>query len=198
MRNPTIFLTLVAIALAASPARAGESRYVGARVCAGCHGKTEPGNPFHAWQTSKHADAYRTLKARSESKPRQLGDVELWIVEVGRGTKYGLPTPAMQAKECLPCHTTAFGAEAKLLASSFDVQDGVQCESCHGPGSAHADAMAENARDGGHRPAGLKRPADERAIEAQCTGCHERSGPCGDFDFASMWPKIRHSASRGR
>jgi hypothetical protein len=41
---------------------------------------------------------------------------------------------------------------------------------------------------------GLKHYEDERAVEAQCRACHE--GTCGDFDFARMWPAIRHSLSR--
>lgn len=171
-----------------------QSKYVGVKVCAECHGAGEKGGAFHAWQKSKHAEAYRSLVTHSESKPRECQGLNLWVVEIGRGAKYGLPKPAMQARECIPCHTAAFGADASLIAPSFDPKDGVQCEACHGPGSAHADAMAANARDGGNRRAGFRRAKDESAIKAGCMGCHE--GTCGDFDFAAMWPAIRHSASR--
>ena len=191
MRQPLIW-SIAALTILSLPAHA-QDKYVGAKTCARCHSADENGNAFHQWQTSKHAGAYRTLKTHSEGTARKCGDLELWIVEIGRGAKYGLPRPAAESKECLPCHVTAFGADPQILAPSFDPQDGVQCESCHGPGSAHAEARA--AKDGGNAAAGLKRYEDKRAIKAQCRTCHE--GTCGDFDFAVMWPKVRHSLQRG-
>jgi len=133
------------------------------------------------------------LRTHSESEARKCQDLELWIVEIGRGVKYGLPRPAAESKECLPCHVTAFGADAQSLAPSFDRQDGVQCESCHGPGSAHVEARTR--KDEVKSMDGLIRYDDERAIKARCVTCHE--GTCGDFDFERMWPKIKH-ASAGR
>jgi Cytochrome c554 and c-prime len=184
--------SIAAIALLSLPLHA-QTGYVGVRTCARCHSLEEQGNAFLRWQTSKHAEAYGTLKTHSESEARKCQGLELWIAEIGRGVKYGLPRRATESKECLPCHTTAFGVDAHALAPSFDPTDGVQCESCHGPGSAHAEAMA--ARSGGKGAAGLRRYEDERAIQAQCKTCHE--GTCGDFDFATMWPKVQHSSSRG-
>lgn len=187
MRRPLIWSLVSTLALFL-PVHA-QGIYVGAKTCARCHASDEHGKAFQTWQTSKHAEAYRTLKTHSENEARKLEDLKLWIVEIGRGVKYGLPKPAAESKECLPCHTTAFGVDAKLVAPSFDPKDGVQCESCHGPGSAHAEAMT--AKGGGRAPAGLRHYADERAIKAQCTTCHE--GTCGDFEFTEMWPRIRHS-----
>lgn len=183
-----LIVSIVATAVLFLPVFA-QSMYVGVKTCARCHNSEEQGKAVHMWQTSKHAEAYRSLNTHSESEARKLGDLELWIVEIGRGVRYGLPKPAKESKECLPCHTTAFGADARLIAPSFDPKDGVQCESCHGPGSAHAEAMT--VKDRGRAPAGLTRYEDERAIKAQCRTCHE--GTCGDFDFAEMWPRIRHS-----
>ncbi len=192
MRQPFI-LGIAAIALLSLPVHA-QDRYVGAKTCARCHDKDGQGNAFHVWETSKHAEAYRTLRTHSESEARKLGDLELWIVEIGRGVKYGLPRPAAESKECLPCHTTAFGIEARLVVPSFDPKDGVQCESCHGPGSVHSEAMAKG--NGGKAATGLKRYADERATQAQCRTCHE--GTCGDFNFAEMWPRIKHGSPNPR
>ncbi len=175
------------------PAHA-QNKYVGVRTCARCHNTPEKGNAFHLWQTSKHAGATRDLQTHSESEPRKCQDLELWIVEIGRGVKYGLPRPAVESKECLPCHTTAFGADAQLIAPSFDPKDGVQCESCHGPGSAHVEAQSQ--KESGKASAGFKHFEDERAIQTQCGTCHE--GTCGDFDFAKMWPTIKHSVPRAR
>jgi hypothetical protein len=186
MRRPLIWC--IAITLLALPAHA-ENRYVGAKTCARCHNTPGQGNTFHQWQASGHAGAFAALQSHSESEPRECQGLKLWIVEIGRGVKYGLPRPAWESKECLPCHTTAFGAGPQLVASSFDPKDGVQCESCHGPGSAHVETA--ELKDGGEAPAELKHFEGERSIQAQCRTCHE--GTCGDFDFATMWPKIAHS-----
>ncbi len=192
MRRPVIW-SIAAIAVLSFPVHA-QNKYVGVKTCARCHEKDEPGNASHLWRASKHAEAYRSLKTHSESEARKCQDLELWIVEIGRGVKYGLPRPAAESKECLPCHATAFGVDAQLIEPSFDPKDGVQCESCHGPGSAHAEA--HTVKNGGKAAAGLRHYEDERAIRAQCRTCHE--GTCGDFDFAGMWPKIRHSPADRR
>ena len=188
------FLSLAALA-ALSPAPASaQAKFVGVRACAQCHDAATHGNAMASWQASPHANAFATLARSSESAPRECGDVKLWVVHLGGGERYGLPTPATEAKECLPCHSTAFGAGPEMVAATFERSAGVQCETCHGPGSAHADAM----RAGGRTPAAasLTAYADEAAIQKRCARCHD--GTCGTLDFATMWPKIRHAAQRGR
>lgn len=190
MHRPLVF-GLAAVAVLPFSVHA-QSRFVGVKTCARCH-QAEPESPFHLWQASKHAGAYRTLQTHSESEPRKCRDLDLWIVEIGRGVRYGLPRPAPESRECLPCHTTAFGLDRRLVAPSFDPKDGVQCESCHGPGSAHAESAA---LEGANARAGLRRFPDERAVQALCRTCHE--GTCGDFDFARMWPKVKHTPAPRR
>jgi len=188
--RPSLCWHLAALAVLSLPVHA-QNQYVGVETCAECHDTNTPGNTIHAWRSSQHAAAYQTLRLHSEKEPRECQGLQLWIVDSGRGVRYGLPRPAHESKECLPCHTTAFGAGPQLLAPAFDPKAGVQCESCHGPGSAHVQAMA--AKDHGNAAAGLERYEDERTIEARCRACHE--GTCGDFDFGAMWPKIRHSGA---
>jgi len=170
----------------------GESRFVGVKTCRRCHDGEGRGNAVRKWEASHHAQALSTLKAHTENAARMCQDLPLWIVEIGRGVRYGLPRPAAESKECLPCHATAFGAAKQSVAPSFEPKDGVQCESCHGPGSAHVEAAS--AAQGAKAAAGLRRFEDQRAIEELCRTCHD--GTCGDFDFAAMWPKVRHSSSR--
>jgi len=45
-----------------------------------------------------------------------------------------------EPRDCFGCHTT--GARIAGSLQLKDYEPGVQCESCHGPGSAHADAIA--------------------------------------------------------
>jgi hypothetical protein len=182
-----------------------QNKYVGAKKCATCHSTDTQGNSFHVWQTSTHARAFRTLANVSADKDERHG---LWIIKMGRGDRYGLPTPATESKYCLPCHATAFGVDTQLIAPSFDLKDGVQCETCHGPGSAHAEVEAIKAKRKAipvdevaaaleiAKAAVLKRYPNEKEIEAKCTTCHD--GMCGDFNFAEMWPKIKHAVPKVR
>ncbi len=78
---------------------------------------------------------------------------------------------------CLSCHTT--GASAAF--------PGVQCEACHGPGSAYSDMdTMKNFRT--VWDAGLNRHA-----AATCVNCHnERSSTFRGFDFKTSWMEIMH------
>ncbi len=79
--------------------------------------------------------------------------------------------------ECLKCHAT--GGKADL--------PGVQCESCHGPGSEYKWVKIMNDREASVA-AGLALPD-----ESTCKGCHE--GAPHDqktFDFESMKEKGIH------
>jgi DnaJ-class molecular chaperone len=185
--------SLAALALLPVEAHA-QSKFVGVKACAKCHDTSAHGNAMGTWQASPHAHAFATLEKSTEREPRRCDDLKLWIVTMSHGERYGLPTRATEAKECMPCHSTAFGAAPQLLAASFDRTAGVQCESCHGPGSAHVEAMSV----GGNASAatGLTAYADERAIQKRCGTCHD--GTCGTLDFATMWPKIKHIVPRSR
>ena len=194
-----IFILFVAIARA-------ENKYVGVKVCASCHNTDSQGKMFDHWLQSRHSKAIQTLAKATESSPRKFNDLELWVVTMGRGDKYGLPNPAQESEHCLYCHATALSVKADHIASSFDPKDGIQCESCHGPGSGHVE-MHTLINSGKGIPAdkvvgalqiaktaGFLAYEDERAIKAKCSGCH--NGTCGDFDFDKMWPLIKHNVPK--
>ncbi len=193
---PRAFLVaIVATALLPLPALA-QNRYAGTKVCASCHD-----SHFRDWQKSRHSGAVRTL-ANMDAAGDARRIEGLWIVKMGRGEKYGLPVPAAEFPHCLICHSTAVGAGPRLVSESLDRKEGVQCEACHGPGSAHARVETLK-RSGKPIPAEevaaaldvaksvtLRRYAGDKEIEALCTKCHD--GMCGDFEFQKAWPKIRH------
>ncbi len=190
-------ILLIAFAWLAGFPAAAQNRYAGAKACAPCHP-----DHYQSWEKSRHAGAVRTLAKRDAAgDSRQVEG--LFIVKMGRGEKYGLPTPAAEFPHCLICHTTAPTADSRLLSPSLDRKDGVQCEACHGPASAHA--RVETLKQSGKpipaaevaaaldvaKAVTLRRYASEKEIEAFCTRCHD--GMCGDFDFVTAWPKVRHS-----
>jgi hypothetical protein len=186
-----VFVALCLLAAIAQPQNQTPISFVGAKACAACHDSGVEGeSSFQVWQASGHSQAFRTLVACTENQARDLGDLKLWVVTMGNGERYGLPNPAQESRHCLPCHATGLGVDAKLLGTSFDMKDGIQCESCHGPGSAHVEAKTADKSMEAAVP--FKRYKDENAIKAKCSSCHD--GTCGEFDFATAWPKVKHSA----
>jgi hypothetical protein len=106
-----------------SAVAADDFKYVGASKCKSCHKKELIGNQYGAWAEAKHSKAFETLKSEDAAKIAK---------------EKGLTVPAHEADECVKCHATAFGlTEAQVAKKPLKVSDGVQCESCHGPGSKY-------------------------------------------------------------
>lgn len=103
-------------------------KYNGAGGCAAssCHGSIQsktatrvPQNEYSIWAgQDKHARAYQVL-----SNP----------VSVRIGKILKLDHPPNQTPRCLACHALSVPLEQR--AETFDITDGVSCESCHGPAS---------------------------------------------------------------
>jgi hypothetical protein len=146
-----------------------QNKYVGVKVCKMCHQTEKQGKQFATWQSSKHADAYKTLSSDTANAIAKLK---------------GLKKSAAESKECLECH--AITVDAKLMP------DGVQCESCHGPGSEFK-SMAIMKDKAKAIAAGLTDFKDEAAIVAKCKSCHNDKSPTQkEFNFKEMWAKIKH------
>jgi len=129
--------------------------YVGARVCAECHRGEEMGHQFSRWLHSKHARAYASL-AKPEAKR---------IAALS-----GIPQEPQRSAMCLGCHATGAEAEQWQRDETFFLEDGVQCEKCHGPGSEYMEErVMVNRRLA--TAAGLKMPTAE-----DCLGCHLEKG----------------------
>ena len=152
-------------------------KLVGVKTCGMCHKKDAEGNQLKVWQDSKHANAYKTLQSEEADKIAK---------------DKGIDGKAAEAKECLVCHASGYDVDASLLAKNFKVEEGVQCETCHGAGGKfkkkstmkdHAKAVA----------AGLVEYKDEAAIKTQCVTCHNEESPTFKyFDFDKRWAEIAH------
>ena len=175
MKSVISLIVLVACVCVFATYSAAENKYVGVKTCSMCHKMEKSGNQFGVWQKTKHAEAYKTLTSKAAD------DI---------AKKKGLKKAAVESPECLECHVV--NADPKLVEKTFDVKNGVQCEACHGPGSAyksqsimkdHAKAVA----------AGLIEYKDEAAIEKQCKKCHNEKSPTfKGFEFKKMRDKIKH------
>jgi hypothetical protein len=171
----TLLCFIVLTMLVAGQAKS-DNKYVGVKTCAPCHKAEKGGNQFGVWQKSKHAEAFNVLKTPKAD-------------EIAKGK--GLKTAAAESPECLQCHTIA--GDAAKFEKAFDPKDGVQCESCHGAGSAYK-SMATMKDKAKSVAAGLTAFKDEAAIEAACKTCHNDKSPTfKGFNFKESWPKVKHA-----
>ncbi len=129
--------------------------YVGVKVCAKCHQGKSMGHQFSKWLASKHARAYAVL-----SKPEAKKIAEL----------SGIPQEPQDSSMCLGCHSTGAHVEDWEKDETFHIEDGVQCEKCHGPGSEYMDAAVMMDAQAAMK-AGLVMPTMQ-----DCMGCHQVKG----------------------
>ncbi|MCP5064802.1 MAG: cytochrome C554 [Ignavibacteriae bacterium] len=155
-----------------------QNKFVGVKSCGTCHKKAKIGKQLKIWKESSHANAYKTLQTDEANK-----------IALDKGFK----TKAVDTPECLKCHTTGFGIDKAMFKKKFKIEDGVQCESCHGAGSKYKkkkimkDQVKAVAK-------GLTEYKDEASIEKQCRTCHnkEESPTFKEFNFKKRWKEIAH------
>ncbi|MBE2216302.1 MAG: cytochrome c family protein, partial [Opitutaceae bacterium] len=146
--------------------------YIGTKACGECHNGPETGHQLAKWQLTAHARAYTSL-AQPESRE---------IVRLS-----GLTGDPYQLRMCLGCHATASEAEDWEKLPEFRIEDGLQCEACHGPGSEYAteELMRDPARA---RGAGLRTPTkDDCRICHRPKGSHDTVLKRPAFDLDAAW-----------
>ena len=151
--------------------RSNAPKYVGSKVCMDCHSTADGSGQNIQWMRSRHAHAYWRLGS----------DWSLFLARL-RPHYQDLEYP-LTDNRCLLCHTTGAQKDEAIYEPSFSFQEGVGCESCHGPGSNYTTIETMSDREaflanGGRIP-----------DEETCKSCHRRSE---NFDFAEKWPKIAH------
>jgi len=148
--------------------------YIGTKDCGMCHKTEKQGLQLKIWQDSKHAQAYKTLQTEAADKI---------AAELGHKTK------AAETEDCLRCHASGYNVDKTLLGKNFKVEDSVQCETCHGPGSEYKSMKVMKDR-AASVAAGLIIFED---IEKSCVKCHNPESPTYvEFKFEEMWAKIKH------
>ncbi|UCD51867.1 MAG: cytochrome c family protein, partial [Phycisphaerales bacterium] len=152
---------ILSVVLLAGPALAGyesvqrQPVYIGVKACATCHDGAGMGDQCSIWVQTKHARAYAVL-ALPEAKA---------IAELS-----GIPQEPQESSLCLGCHATGAHAEDWEKDETFSVEDGVQCEHCHGPGSEYATEAIMTNREAA-MAAGLNMPT-----KRDCMVCHLTKG----------------------
>ncbi|MBI5685181.1 MAG: cytochrome C554 [Verrucomicrobia bacterium] len=175
----------IALAIAA-PAQAAErdaANYVGMKICGMCHKKEGGGNQLGKWQASPHAKAFELL-GTAEAK--------------AAGAKVGVTDPQKSGK-CLKCHSTAYHFTETVQTDKFTPEEGVGCESCHGPGKNYKSrSVMQNRQEA--IAGGMIYPATK-----SCAQCHNESSPTWKadryttkdgkkvgFDAEQAYEKIKH------
>ena len=120
--------------------------YVGGKKCKMCHMKQ-----YKSWNSSKMAKAFENLK------PGVAADAK---TAAGLDPKKDYTADAT----CLGCHTVNGNAD----------MPGVQCEACHGPGSAYMKDMMTNRN---YKRADLEAKGLVVPNEASCKKCHNEKSP---------------------
>jgi hypothetical protein len=133
-----------------------ENGYSGEKRCGICHEKDHI-----QWSLTGHSDAFLSLLRKGKEDDLN----------------------------CVPCHVTGFGKAGgydknKNIKNQVNLSkylEGVQCESCHGPGYKSCSAFSKE------RP--VKRTAGE--WEKICLSCHTEKESL-DFVFSKRFPKVVH------
>ena len=135
-----------------------EHDYVGVAKCRSCHKKELMGDQIAVWRSGPHQSSWATLESPES---------------IALGQSLGLTNPPAESAECLVCHVTAFGVPADRIARSLDLADGVQCESCHGPGRRYRKKKIMSDPDKA-RANGLWVISADSGI---CERCHNAQSP---------------------
>lgn len=104
----------------------------------------------------------------------------------------GTPKSAEESRDCLDCHGT-------LLAFRNDVLDfeesrlGVQCERCHGPGSAHVERVRAGDPSAIFNPGAL---SADKQLEF-CGQCHRQPFDIDPLDVMTRNPSMARHAGAG-
>jgi hypothetical protein len=153
-----------------------QSKYVGATSCASmCHKGDTKGRQYEIWQDSKHANAFKSLQTPQADS-----------IAIGRG----FTTAAAETPQCVKCHVLGIDIVESELESTFDKTMGVQCETCHGPGSEYKKLSIMKDKDLAIQNGLIIH--DEK--ELFCGKCHNQESPTfKGFSYDEYWEKIKHN-----
>jgi hypothetical protein len=127
------------------------------------------------WEGTRHSQAYKTLVDAKQPSNRQYDP------------------------ECIVCHTVGFGYLSGFKSEKDTAKlENVGCESCHGPGSRHANDANNPVFQAMMNP--WKATPNEteehrlQRIDDSCQRCHDSENDVHwtNGGFKRNWPQIAH------
>jgi hypothetical protein len=148
-------------------------KYVGSERCGDCHKSA-----YAVWEHTDHHHAYHTLEEAKRPGNRQYDP------------------------ECIVCHTVGFGYKGGFThaAETPKLKD-VGCESCHGPGSRHANNPNDaewlavmNPWKAPENETDEARKKRQGRVADLCVHCHDSENDVNwtRDGFEQKWAKIAH------
>ncbi|NWF89243.1 MAG: cytochrome C554 [Ignavibacteriaceae bacterium] len=181
MKHKLSFTLALALIILVSNSFAQDKKvnsFIGVEACGTCHKTEKQGKQLDIWKKSTHSQAYKTLQ--SEKADKIAADL-------------GHKTPAAKTEACLKCHASGYNVDKALLGEKFKVEDGVQCETCHGAGSNYKSLKVMKNR----QESVANGLIVHEKTENFCTSCHNSESPTfKEFKFAEMWEKIKHEVPK--
>lgn len=148
--------------------------FIGVDACGTCHKTEKQGKQLDIWKNSKHSQAFKTLQTEKADKIAK---------------EKGFETPAAKTEACLKCHASGYNVEKALLGEKFKVEDGVQCETCHGAGSNYKSLKVMKSKEESIKNGLIV----HEKLEDFCVSCHNSESPTFvGFKLEEMWDKIKH------
>lgn len=152
-----LLLICLVIFLGSGNLTAQDFEYVGAKKCKMCHNKDAKGAQYKQWAGSIHAKAMESLTPEEAKDPK-----------------------------CIKCHST-YGSVDEDLILTLKIEEGVSCESCHGPGSKYYPNAIMKSREKSMAK-GLILPTEE-----VCLQCHNEESPhYKGFNFEEYIKQVTH------
>ena len=147
--------------------RSEDAAFVGPTGCSSslCHGGAgEKRGQLPIWKKQdRHARSFATLATVRSSRMTQA---------------MGLGTDARAAVRCTECHAPMASVPEARLASAVRPEDGISCESCHGPAGGWVRSHTREDFSHAHKvQLGVRELRDLRARANACVACHQVLAP---------------------
>jgi hypothetical protein len=203
-RAASISRAILTILLCLGPAGLGASDYAGSQACRACHLEqfATQSKSAHARALLRDGEVWRFGSGLQAVTPVSRTGPETYkehgltrytrtkreAITPGhtddKGVAYPVFDPGGQILRCFQCHST--GRVTFTPADGIQpFEPGVTCESCHGPGAAHAKAPSKS---------NIFQPRilNGDGVNAACGACHRQPPKPGeDTDWSNGW-NARH------
>ena len=137
----------------------------------------------------EHSFSYFTGPQSFARTPGHEGPAETLPQAVG--ILYNIASAESGILQCFKCHSTgpvALGAGRAI----HPLEPGVRCESCHGPGRKHIEAMRRGDLENGFKEIGNPGRLSANGLGEHCGTCHRPPEPDVTVDWKDPW-NTRHS-----